>query len=74
MFDDEDEPMTKLINQMMNLEFICCILYGLNEVYKKKYDKIDRETKKERSRITSNKNNINSSSITRDSNLTFEEK
>jgi hypothetical protein len=75
MFDDEEEPMTKLINQMMNLEFICCILYGLNEVYNKKFDKIEKIQKiykRDNSRISGAQNNSNS--LIMDSNMSFEEK
>lgn len=34
-FFDSDEPLTAIISRNMNLEFMCCILYGLREIFMK---------------------------------------
>lgn len=34
-FFDNDEPLTNIISRNMNLEFMCCILYGLTEIFTK---------------------------------------
>lgn len=35
-FLNDEEPLSKLLNTMMNLEFMSCILYGLKDIYYKK--------------------------------------
>lgn len=35
-FLNNEEPLSKLLNTMMNLEFMSCILYGLKDIYYKK--------------------------------------
>ena len=32
-FFDRDQPLTAIISRNMNLEFMCCILYGLSEIF-----------------------------------------
>jgi hypothetical protein len=34
-FFDKSEPLTALISKNMNLEFMCCILFGLTEIFMK---------------------------------------
>jgi hypothetical protein len=34
-FFDSDEPLTAIISRNMNLEFMCCILFGLREIFMK---------------------------------------
>lgn len=34
-FFEKDEPLTNIISKHMNLEFMCCILYGLSEIFSK---------------------------------------
>jgi hypothetical protein len=38
-FFNNEEPLSKLINKLMNLEFMCCVLYGFKEIYLKKMKK-----------------------------------
>lgn len=33
---NEAEPISKIMNKVMNLELICCILYGLKHVFTEK--------------------------------------
>jgi hypothetical protein len=34
-FFDKDQPLTAIITRNMNMEFMCCILYGLSEIFLK---------------------------------------
>jgi hypothetical protein len=44
-FFGKDQPLTTVISSCMNLEFMCCILYGLNNIFEdmknRKEDKLD---------------------------------
>jgi hypothetical protein len=34
-FLDPDQPMTVMINKTLNLEFMCCVLYGFSTIFNK---------------------------------------
>ena len=34
-FLDPDQPMTVMINKTLNLEFMCCVLFGLSTIFEK---------------------------------------
>jgi hypothetical protein len=40
MFFERNQPLTAVISRNMNLEFMCCILYGLSEIYIKPMRKV----------------------------------
>jgi hypothetical protein len=47
MFFEKDEPLTAIISRNLNLEFMCCILYGLTEIFVKPERKIRSHTEHE---------------------------
>ena len=53
-FFTTDEPLTNLMSKMMNLEFMCCVLYGMKYINFKKCRKAHKETS-----LSNNNNNIN---------------
>ena len=67
-FLDPDQPLTVMISKTLNLEFMCCVLYGISTIYnknskhmKKKNLIKDEEQKSTDFLIDSNLNKSNSS-------------
>lgn len=52
-FLDPDEPLTAIINKTLNLEFICCVLYGLSQIFLRN-DKSDEKLSMKNSLTFSN--------------------
>ena len=58
-FLDPDEPLTAIINKTLNLEFICCVLYGLSQIFLRN-DKSDEKLSMKNSLTVSNPKSLSS--------------
>jgi hypothetical protein len=60
-FFERNQPLTAIISRNMNLEFMCCILYGLSEIYMRpiKKVKMSEELNFETSEVTQDLTLIN---------------
>lgn len=48
-FFEKDQPLASLISSLMNVEFMCCILYGLTNIFEKIQLKKKRKAEKKKS-------------------------
>ena len=66
---DPDQPLTVMIKNTLNLEFICCVLFGLSTIYKK-----SNVSKRKNTEENSNIYLIDSSSIIKKSQISISSK
>lgn len=63
-FFDKDQPLTAIISRNMNMEFMCCILFGLTEIFMKPERKQHKASELTDNNLNHNTSNLGQTLIT----------